>query len=161
MKTRWKRLLATALLLQGMFALAAAADSYIAYSLKEAEKQHRKAGRSNAELMEIGGIDVAQVDLSRVGLTQAMTIAMLAQSSGIPVVNHNFTTDINVAASLHFLASVPNAFVMEYCVEPSELSRSLARNPIEIVDGHARVPQEPGLGVEPDPAVIERYLVRS
>jgi L-alanine-DL-glutamate epimerase-like enolase superfamily enzyme len=111
-------------------------------------------------LMEVGRVDLVQVDPSRVGLTQAMTIAMLAQSSGIPVVNHTFTTDINVAASLHFLASVPNAFVMEYCVEPSEISRSLARNPIAIVDGHARVPEEPGLGVEPDPAVIEKYLVR-
>ena len=112
-------------------------------------------------LMEVGGVDIVQVDPSRVGLTQAMTIAMLAQSSGIPIVNHTFTTDINVAASLHLLASVPNAFVMEYCVEPSEISRSLARNPIAIVDGHARVPEEPGLGVEPDPAVIEKYLVRS
>jgi Enolase C-terminal domain-like len=53
------------------------------------------------------------------GLTEAMTIARLAEARGLPVINHNFTTDINVAASLHFLASVPNAFIMEYCVEPS------------------------------------------
>jgi L-alanine-DL-glutamate epimerase-like enolase superfamily enzyme len=111
-------------------------------------------------LMEHGGVDVVQVDPSRAGLTQAMTIALLAQTRGIPVVNHNFTTDINVAASLHLLASVPNAFVLEYCAEPSDLCRSLARNPIAIVDGHASVPEEPGLGVEPDPVVIEKYLVR-
>jgi L-rhamnonate dehydratase len=111
-------------------------------------------------LVEQGGVDVVQVDPSRVGLTQAMTVAVLAQTRGIPIVNHNFTTDINVAASLHLLASVPNAFILEYCVEPSDLVRSLARNPIAIVDGHARVPEEPGLGVEPDPEVIERYLVR-
>ena len=71
-----------------------------------------------------------------------------------------FTTDINVAASLHVLASVPNAFIMEYCVEPSDISRSLARNPIPIEGGQARVPEEPGLGVEPNPAIIEKYLVR-
>jgi L-rhamnonate dehydratase len=63
-----------------------------------------------------------------------MTIARLAEARGLPVINHNFTTDINVAASLHFSASVPNAF-MEYCVEPSEISRALAKNPIPIVDG--------------------------
>jgi L-rhamnonate dehydratase len=113
-----------------------------------------------ARLIDIGRIDVVQVDLTRCGLTQAMTIARLAESRGLPVINHNFTTDINVAASLHFLASVPNAFIMEYCVEPSEISRSLAKNPIPIVDGHAAVPEEPGLGVEPDPAIIEKYLVR-
>jgi L-alanine-DL-glutamate epimerase-like enolase superfamily enzyme len=111
-------------------------------------------------LMDQGRIDVVQVDLTRCGLTQAMKIAALAQQRGKTVINHNFTTDINVAASLHFLASVPNAFVMEYCVEPSEISRSLAKNPIAIVDGHAAVPEEPGLGVEPDPAIIEKYLVR-
>jgi L-rhamnonate dehydratase len=111
-------------------------------------------------LMDLGRIDVVQVDLTRCGLTQAMRIAALAEARGLPVINHNFTTDINVAASLHFLASVPNAFIMEYCVEPSEISRSLARNPIPIVDGHADVPDEPGLGVEPDPTIIETYLVR-
>jgi L-rhamnonate dehydratase len=111
-------------------------------------------------LMDFGRIDVVQVDLTRCGLTQAMKIAALAEQRGLPVINHNFTTDINVAASLHFLASVPNAFIMEYCVEPSEISRSLARNPIPITDGHAAVPEEPGLGVEPDPAIIEKYLVR-
>jgi L-alanine-DL-glutamate epimerase-like enolase superfamily enzyme len=111
-------------------------------------------------LMDQGRIDIAQVDLTRCGLTQAMRIAAAAAQRGLPVINHNFTTDINVAASLHFLASVPNAFIMEYCVEPSEISRSLARNPIPVEDGHATVPEEPGLGVEPDPAILEKYLVR-
>lgn len=101
-----------------------------------------------------------QIDLTRCGLTQAMKIAALAEQRTLPVVNHNFTTDINVAASLHFLASVPNAFIMEYCVEPSQISRSLACDPIPIRDGYATVPEGPGLGVEPNPAMIEKYLVR-
>ena len=50
---------------------------------------------------------------------------------------------------------------MEYCVEPSEISHSLARDPIRIKDGLAKVPQGPGLGVEPDPKVIEKYIVRT
>ena len=112
-------------------------------------------------LMEIGGVDVVQVDLSRAGLTQAMTIAMLAQSSGIPVVNHNFTTDINVAASLHFLASVPNAFVMEEsaaagavetfdagtgAVEAKAVVQKVeAGEGVEVLD-----PQHPGRAVHPE-----------
>ncbi|MEQ8966733.1 MAG: mandelate racemase/muconate lactonizing enzyme family protein [Azospirillaceae bacterium] len=111
-------------------------------------------------LMDHGRIDVAQIDLTRCGLTMALKIAHEAARRGVPVVNHNFTTDINVAASLHFLASVPNAFIMEYCVEPGEISRSLAREPIPVTDGRARVPEGPGLGVEPNPAIIEKYLVR-
>ena len=50
---------------------------------------------------------------------------------------------------------------MEYCVEPSEISRALASNPIKLEDGCMRVPEEPGLGVEPDMAIVEKYLVRA
>ena len=76
------------------------------------------------------------------------------------LVERSFATDINVAASLHLLAAVPNAFILEYCVEAGELGRSLTRNPIRVKDGYASVPEEPGLGVEPDPKTIEKYLVR-
>ena len=111
-------------------------------------------------LMDEGRIDVVQIDLARVGLTQTMKIASLAQERGIPCCNHNFTTDINVAASLHFLCSIPNALIMEYCSEPSEISRALAKNPITVDEGYTAVPEEPGLGVEPNPDIIEKYLVR-
>ena len=96
-------------------------------------------------LMDLGRIDVVQVDLTRCGLTQALQIAALAAQRGLPVINHNFTTDINVAASLHFLASVPNAFIMEYCVEPSEISRALASEP----DPDRGRPRERARGARP------------
>ena len=79
--------------------------------------------------MDVGKVDVVQVDLTRCGgFTEAMKIASLAADRGIPVVNHGFTTYLNVAAALHFLASIPNALIMEYCVEPCEISRNLAKN---------------------------------
>ena len=87
-------------------------------------------------------------------------VAQLAHQRGLKIANHNFTTDINTAASLHFLASNPNSLILEYCVEPSEITRSLILNSIQVVDGWAKVPDEPGLGVEPNPKIIEKYLVR-
>ena len=111
-------------------------------------------------LMDEGRIDIVQIDVTRCGLTQAMVIAQLANQRGLKIANHNFTTDINTAASLHFLASNPNSLILEYCVEPSEITRNLALTPISVVDGYAKVPDEPGLGIEPDPKVIEKYLVR-
>jgi L-alanine-DL-glutamate epimerase-like enolase superfamily enzyme len=116
--------------------------------------------RGFMRLIDQGGIGLAQIDVTRCGLTQAMQIAGYAASRGVAVANHNFTTDINTAASLHFLAAVPNALVLEYCVEPSEISRRLIRDPIRLEDGHMRVPDAPGFGVEPDMAVVEKYLVR-
>ena len=116
--------------------------------------------RGFQRLIDEGGIGLAQIDMTRCGITQSLKIAEYAHQRGIPVANHNFTTDINTAASLHFLAAVPNALVLEYCVEPSEISRALARNPIKLEDGCMRVPEEPGLGVEPNMEIVEKYLVR-
>jgi L-rhamnonate dehydratase len=140
--------------LRGYARVTAAVDTPIAAGEEEATL----AGFTR--LMDVGGIDVVQIDMTRCGLTQAMKIAAAAEQRGLPCVNHNFTTDINTAASLHFLSAIPSAFLMEYCVEPSEISRNLARNPIRISDGIAKVPHEPGLGVEPNLDMIEKYLVR-
>jgi L-rhamnonate dehydratase len=128
--------------------------------------QHIAAGEEECtvsgfdRLMEEGGVDIVQVDLTRCGFTQAMQIAALAARRGRKVCNHNFTTDINTAASLHFLCAIENALVMEYCVEPSEISSSLAKQPVLIKDGFAHLPTQPGLGVEPNEEIIAKYLVR-
>src|SRR6185295_7016516 len=106
-------------------------------------------------------IAAGEEEATLAGFTRLMKIAAAAEQRGLPCVNHNFTTDFNTAASLHFLAAIKSAFLLEYCVEPSEISRSLARNPIPITDGMAKVPQEPGLGIEPDMDIIEKYLVRT
>lgn len=142
-------------------------DDYAGYArLCGRASQHIAAGEQECtvngfeRLIREGQIDLAQVDLARCGFTQAMKIAAMAHQAGIKVANHCFTTDINVAAALHFLASIPNARILEYGVEPGEIARRLARKPIVVVDGFVQVPEEPGLGVEPDEAVIERYLVR-
>jgi L-rhamnonate dehydratase len=111
-------------------------------------------------LIDEGGVDVVQIDVTRVGFTQAIEIADYARRRGRKVCNHNFTTDINTAASLHFLCAIENALVMEYCVEPGEISRSLAREPVRIIDGFAHLPTEPGLGVEPRQETIDKFLVR-
>lgn len=142
-------------------------DNYVGYaSLSSAVTQHIAAGEQEctvsgfARLIQEGRIDIAQIDLTRCGITQGMKIALLAAQAGIKVANHCFTTDINVAAALHLLASIPNTLILEYGVEPGEIARSLARDPIVVKDGYVAIPEGPGLGVEPNPDVIDRYMVR-
>ena len=117
--------------------------------------------RGFRRLIDEGGIGLVQVDLTRCGLTQAMRIADYAAQQGVKVANHNFTTDLNTAASLHFLAAIPNALVLEYCVEPSEISRNLAEEPFVMKDGYMIVPDGPGLGFEPRIETVEKFLVAS
>ncbi|MBP1849305.1 mandelate racemase/muconate lactonizing enzyme family protein [Rhizobium halophytocola] len=142
-------------------------DDYAGYGkVSRACTQHIAAGEEEStvvgfeRLIDEGQIDIVQIDVTRTGLTQAMQIAAYAKSRGRKVCNHNFTTDINTAASLHFLCAIENALVMEYCVEPGEISRSLAKTPVVIKDGYAHLPTEPGLGVEPRMEVIEKFLVK-
>ncbi|MFB5147958.1 mandelate racemase/muconate lactonizing enzyme family protein [Burkholderia orbicola] len=106
------------------------------------------------------GIDYIQIDLTKTGLTMAMQVAAIANQRGLKCINHNFSNHINTAASLHFLAAIPNAFILEYGYNPAEVARTLILNPIVVKDGYADVPMGPGLGVEPDPRVVERFLVR-
>lgn len=115
--------------------------------------------RGHERLLREGGIDIVQIDLTRCGFTQSIKIASIAARLGRNCVNHNFTTDLNTAASLHFLAAIENAFILERCFEPSELTRRLVRNPIPMADGFLSVPDEPGLGVEPDLDVVAEYAV--
>ena len=142
--------------LDGYRRLSEATDVRIAAGEEESSRA------SFVDLMDRGKIDVVQVDVTRVGgLTEAKKIAFLAHDRGLPCVNHSFTTDINIAASLHLLAAIPNAILLEFCAEESPLRTQLAKEPIQVIDGFARVPEGPGLGVELNEEVIERYRVRA
>ncbi|MDW8351536.1 MAG: enolase C-terminal domain-like protein, partial [Anaerolineae bacterium] len=59
-----------------------------------------------------------------------------------------------------FLAALPNTYWLEYCVEQGDLRQKLTRQTFPVVDGYVSVPEEPGLGVELDEAIVEKYLVR-
>ena len=55
-------------------------------------------------------------------------------------VNHSYKTGINIAASLHFVAALPNTHYFEYCVEQGALrlvERSKAGHVVEV-----RLPEE-------------------
>jgi L-rhamnonate dehydratase len=111
-------------------------------------------------LIEEGRIDVVQVDVARVGLTQAMGVAALAARHGIPAVNHTYSYGINLAASLHFVAAIERAGLFEYQVTPNEIRDALVPGAPRPVDGCLTVPDGPGLGIEIDEAALERFAVR-
>lgn len=134
-------------------------SEHVVQRVAAGEEESTVAG--HRRLIEEGAIGLAQIDLTRCGITQSLKIADLAHDNGIPIANHCFTTDINVAAALHLLASIPNALILETCAEESILAHDLVTEPIPVIEGYASPPEGPGLGVEPDLALIERYLVRS
>jgi L-alanine-DL-glutamate epimerase-like enolase superfamily enzyme len=68
-------------------------------------------------------------------------------------------TGVNIAASLHFVAALPNTHYFEYCVEQGALRQQLTRQRFPVVDGEISVPEEPGLGVDLDEEIVAKYRV--
>jgi L-alanine-DL-glutamate epimerase-like enolase superfamily enzyme len=143
-------------------------DDYDGYrKLSEASPLRIAAGEEESgragfvELMDRGKVDLIQVDLTRCGgFTEAIKIAALAWDRGLPVANHGFTTYINVAAALHWLASVPNALICEFVTEEeTNLREAVTRQTIRAVDGYVQIPDAPGLGIELDPDAVAKFRV--
>ncbi len=110
------------------------------------------------QMMDVGAIDVAQVDVTRVGgLARSKRIGWDSYERHRLCVNHSYKTGINIAASLHFVAALPNTHYFEYCVEQGALRQTLTKQRFPVVDGEICVPEEPGLGIELDEAVVARY----
>jgi L-rhamnonate dehydratase len=143
-------------------------DDYLGYAKLSAASQLRIAAgeeeserKSFLQLMDVGKVDVVQVDLTRCGgFTEGIKIAALAADRGLPVVNHGFTTYLNVAAALHYLASISNTLgLLEFVVEEETTLRHAITSPIRAVDGRVAVPDAPGLGIELIEDGIEKYRV--
>lgn len=106
------------------------------------------------------GIDVVQVDVTRVGgLTRSKRMGWDAADRHRLCVNHSYKTGINIAASLHFVAALPNTHYFEYCVEQGALRQTLTKQKFPVVDGDITVPEEPGLGVDLDETIVAKYRV--
>jgi L-alanine-DL-glutamate epimerase-like enolase superfamily enzyme len=112
------------------------------------------------QMMDVGGIDVAQVDVTRVGgLARSKRIGWDSAERHRLCVNHSYKTGVNIAASLHFVAALPNTYYFEYCVEQGDLRKHLTKQSFPVIDGDISVPEEPGLGVDLNEEIVAKYRV--
>ena len=117
-------------------------------------------------LFDAGAVDIAQPDLGSCGgLTAGRHIAALAQAHGVQVNPHVWGSAIAQAASLQFIAALPDAHhslfaqqpILEYDRSSHPFRQHLVRQPLQHAGGWVEIPSEPGLGVEVDRAVLEKY----
>lgn len=115
-------------------------------------------------LADVGNIvrqsaaDVILLDPHEIGgLWQTIKAAAIAESVGIPVTLHSGgELGFSQAAYVHLAASIPN-MTIAIDSERAYLSDDVVLAPPPLVNGAFVVPTEPGLGVAPDFAKIERY----
>jgi L-alanine-DL-glutamate epimerase-like enolase superfamily enzyme len=141
--------------LEGWARLTAAADG-VRIATGEQETQLR----SFQDLVEVGHVDVIQPDLARAGgFTQCARIADAAVANRALCVPHAWKSGILWAATVHFAATLAEVPFVEYTVATSPLRRDLSRTDVQVVDGMTSVPNTPGLGVDLNEDIIERYRI--
>jgi L-alanine-DL-glutamate epimerase-like enolase superfamily enzyme len=111
------------------------------------------------DLIADGAVEIVQPDVIwSGGITVCRRIAALALAAGLPCVPHVFSTAVSLAANLHFIASLPNSYLLEFDQNPNALRTELLDRPIEPDErGVVAVPDGPGLGVRLDPETLRRY----
>jgi len=136
-----------------------AAYDFAGYARLTEEAETPIAAVELGQLIDGRCVDVLQVDISRVGLSQAMRVASQAAARGIPCVNHSYSYGINLAASLHFAAAIERVSLVEYQATPNEIRDHLIPDAPKPVAGLLAVPQAPGLGVTINEAALARYAL--
>lgn len=110
--------------------------------------------------LDTGKLDIIQPDVTICGgLTVAVEASEAAYSAGRRTVAHSFSTGVSLMASLHWMASRPDGELVEFCLSTSPLTRDLVTTVPRLENGRLAVPDGPGLGVELDPHVVQRYDV--
>jgi L-alanine-DL-glutamate epimerase-like enolase superfamily enzyme len=112
-------------------------------------------------MIDLAGLQYVQIDAGRIGgITIAKDVANYAASKGVTYVNHTFTSNLALSASLQPYAGLESHIICEFPTELKSLARAMTQNHIFPDQyGILNVPDAPGLGIEPDLKGIEPYLV--
>jgi L-rhamnonate dehydratase len=121
--------------------------------------EHEYTRWGMAHLLEAGAVDVLQPDTYWAGgVTELQKIYALASVYDTPVIPHGHSVPTN----LQLMASQPTlmAPILEYLVKWNEIHQHFFKDKVKPVNGCVTVPDRPGMGIELDPAAIEkeRYL---
>jgi len=144
-------------------------SAYAAYAgLAKRVKTVKTAGgeaahnRHMAEhLIDFGKVGYVQIDCGRIGgLGPAKDVADYAAKRGVTYINHTFTSNLALSASLQPFAGLEDHWICEYPTTLKQLAVDLTSNHIvPDANGLIHVPDAPGLGIEMNPAALERYKV--
>jgi D-galactarolactone cycloisomerase len=120
------------------------------------------------EMVQTRAVDVVQPDIAVCGgFSMMQRVQTLADANGVRLLPHCWGSALSWAASLHYLATVPDGPpsvtpvepLLEYDRSENPLRDALLTENLRQTGGYLPVPQGPGLGVEPDPEQLRKYAV--
>ena len=140
-------------------------ENYRGLAIMREQGLHRIAAGENAgslhdfmAMISAGAIDIAQPDVAKTGgLTEVIKIAALCEAHGIEFAPHCALFGPGQVATIHLTAAHRSTPIFErlFCDFETELYGE-AMVPKQ---GKIKVPRGPGLGLDPDPAVLDKFRV--
>jgi D-galactarolactone cycloisomerase len=111
-------------------------------------------------MFQAGAIDICQPSVIKFGGIEAVVhAATRAKAYSIKYVPHCFYFGPGFLATLHLAAALASDHAFELFF--GDLEASPYHEAIRAIDGKVNVPNGPGLGIEPDMKVIEKFRVGS
>lgn len=118
-------------------------------------------------MIDMRAVDIVQPDILYVGgICRTLRVARMAETAGLPVTPHCANLSMVTLFTMHLLRAIPGAGkYLEFSIEGLDYypwqDGLFVEDPYKIEDGHARVTDAPGWGVEisPDWLAKSRYQV--
>jgi L-alanine-DL-glutamate epimerase-like enolase superfamily enzyme len=107
---------------------------------------------------DTGALDIAQPSVIKIGgITEVLKIAALAEARGVRLVPHCAYFGPGWLASLHLAATLAPTAPFERLF--ADLEASPYHELVLAKDGRVTIPDGPGLGRDPDAAILSRYAM--
>jgi galactonate dehydratase len=110
------------------------------------------------KILALQALDIVQPDICLTGgLLEMKKIASMAEAHYVMVAPHNPMGPLANVVNVHFAASTPNFFVLEYHPDDAGARKDLLKEPVMVKDGYIPLPTKPGLGVELNEEAFRHY----
>ena len=111
-----------------------------------------------SELISRNAVDIVQPDVSRCGgIGQTFAVGQLAARHGLQVATHTWSDAVAVTANAHVVAALPNGLTVEVDRTGNPFIDALLTEPLRIDNGRLLLSDAPGLGIELNSAMLDKY----
>jgi L-alanine-DL-glutamate epimerase-like enolase superfamily enzyme len=111
-------------------------------------------------VIESNGVDILQLDPGRcLGLTGCHEVVKMCEAANLKYSAHSWSSALNTAASLHFVAISKNGDTLDFKPHENPLQHDLVEDPWMQDDGVLRLRPDAGLGVSVREDAVAKYLL--
>ncbi|MEI4195281.1 mandelate racemase/muconate lactonizing enzyme family protein [Roseovarius sp. E0-M6] len=113
-------------------------------------------------MIEMRAVDIVQPDILYLGgISRTLRVCRMAENADLPVTPHCANLSLVTLFTMHLLRAIPNAGkYLEFSIEGDDYypwqDGLFVEDPFTIEDGHARVTDAPGWGIEVNPEWLAR-----